>query len=107
MPKSNDRPWEGSFRLPESVIPEHYELYMYPDMPAKTFSGKVTISLTSQEPRDHFLVHSQWLIITSTSLVKVNKNGSHLQVRSQLRCLPCAAGKCVNVLYSSFTCRLL
>lgn len=88
MIKSIDRPWEESFRLPENVIPEHYELYMHPDLSAKTFSGRVTISLTSQEPRDHFLVHSQWLTITNTSLV--SKKGSQSQVRSHYQPgLPC------------------
>ncbi|MPC31182.1 Glutamyl aminopeptidase [Portunus trituberculatus] len=77
MVRSIDRPWEESFRLPETVIPEHYELYMHPDLSVKTFSGRVTISLTSQEPRDHFLVHSQWLTITNTSLV--SKKGSQSQ----------------------------
>ncbi|XP_063881368.1 glutamyl aminopeptidase-like isoform X4 [Scylla paramamosain] len=76
MVRSNGRPWEESFRLPETVIPEHYELYMHPDLSAKTFSGRVTISLTSQEPRDHFLVHSQWLTITNTSLISKKGNQS-------------------------------
>uniref|UniRef100_A0A0P4WBK7 Aminopeptidase n=1 Tax=Scylla olivacea TaxID=85551 RepID=A0A0P4WBK7_SCYOL len=76
MVRSIDRPWEESFRLPETVIPEHYELYMHPDLSAKTFSGRVTISLTSQEPRDHFLVHSQWLTITNTSLISKKGNQS-------------------------------
>lgn len=77
MVRSSDRPWEDSFRLPETVIPDHYELYIHPDLSAKTFSGRVTISLTSHEPRDHFLVHSQWLTITNTSLV--NKKGNQSQ----------------------------
>ncbi|XP_050691073.1 glutamyl aminopeptidase-like [Eriocheir sinensis] len=74
MTKSSDRPWEDSFRLPDTVLPQHYELYIHPDLTSKTFTGQVTISLLSQEPRDHFLVHAQWLTITSSSLVSVTDN---------------------------------
>ncbi|KAK4308314.1 hypothetical protein Pmani_019995 [Petrolisthes manimaculis] len=64
-------PWEDSIRLPSTVHPDHYDLYTHPDLTTKTFRGRVSITVTSSEPRDHFIVHTQWLNITSTDVVRV------------------------------------
>lgn len=64
-------PWEDSFRLPSTVHPDHYDLYTHPDLTTKTFSGRVSITVTTSEPRDHFLIHTKWLNITSTDVVRV------------------------------------
>lgn len=64
-------PWEDSFRLPSTVHPDHYDLYAHPDLATKTFSGRVSITVTTSEPRDHFLIHTKWLNITSTDVVRV------------------------------------
>ena len=33
-------PWETNLRLPRSVIPVHYDLYLFPDLDNGMFSGK-------------------------------------------------------------------
>ena len=33
-------PWETNLRLPRSVIPVHYDLYLFPDLNNGMFSGK-------------------------------------------------------------------
>ncbi|XP_063595793.1 glutamyl aminopeptidase-like [Penaeus indicus] len=68
---SSGRPWEDEFRLPNSTHPDHYDLYLHPDLDTKTFSGHVTIHVTTSETRDHFLVHTKWLNISQTKVVKV------------------------------------
>ncbi|KAG7172427.1 Glutamyl aminopeptidase-like 3 [Homarus americanus] len=72
--KTGCNPWEDSFRLPKSVQPDHYSVYLHPDLSTKTFSGKVSIDVTTSEALDHFLVHTKWLSITQTKLVRVNGN---------------------------------
>ena len=32
-------PWETNLRLPRSVIPNHYDLYLFPDLTTGMFSG--------------------------------------------------------------------
>ena len=34
-------PWETNLRLPRSVIPVHYDLYLFPDLEGGMFSGKI------------------------------------------------------------------
>lgn len=34
-------PWETNLRLPRSVIPVHYDLYLFPDLESGMFSGKI------------------------------------------------------------------
>ena len=34
-------PWETNLRLPRSVIPVHYDLYLFPDLESGMFSGKM------------------------------------------------------------------
>ena len=36
-------PWETNLRLPRSVIPNHYDLYLFPDLSTGMFSGKIYI----------------------------------------------------------------
>lgn len=78
--KTSSSPWEDNFRLPKSVHPDHYDLYMYPDLTSKIFSGTVTIHITSSEPCDNFLIHTKWLNITQTRVVRVD--GNQVQVSS-------------------------
>ena len=36
-------PWETEIRMPKSVIPLHYDIYLFPDLIEGLFSGKLTI----------------------------------------------------------------
>lgn len=72
--KTSSSPWEEDFRLPKSVHPDHYDLYIYPDLTSKKFSGTVTIHVTSSEQCDNFLIHTKWLNITQTKVFKMDGN---------------------------------
>ena len=65
-------PWEKNVRLPRTILPLHYDLYLQPDLETGLFSGKVAIEVDNEMPTDHFLVHTKYLDILSW---KVRKNG--------------------------------
>lgn len=69
-PRSSPRvgPWEVNYRIPEDTLPIHYDLYMHPNLEADKFSGRVTIEIDAQQPRDHLLVHIKFLNVTSSDL---------------------------------------
>ena len=78
MKTSSENPWEDDFRLPDTVHPEHYDLYLHPNLSSKTFSGSVSITVKSSEARDYFLIHTKWLAITGTKILKIE--GEHTEV---------------------------
>ena len=39
---SNETAWADSFRLPRSLVPEHYELFLHPDLEAGSFTGNLS-----------------------------------------------------------------
>ena len=81
LKETKGEPWEDNFRLPLSVHPDHYDLYIYPDLTTKLFSGTVTIHVTSHEARDYFLLHTKWLNISHTKLEKVEENKKQVFLR--------------------------
>lgn len=62
-------PWEADYRIPQDMIPHHYDLYLYPDFLENAhFSGKVTIHIECTKPRDFFLAHIKYMAVTKTEL---------------------------------------
>ena len=66
--------WESEYRIPESTLPLHYDLYLFPDLDQKTFSGHVTITIKTTEPRDYLVTHIQFLKVTKTELKDADQN---------------------------------
>lgn len=66
-PTSEDAsgPWTA-FRLPDSVVPVHYDLEVWPELEQDTYTGNVTISLRLTEPT-RFL----WLHLRDTRITRV------------------------------------
>lgn len=66
-PASEDAsgPWTG-FRLPRTVVPEHYDLEVRPELEQDTYTGNVTITLRLNESAS-FL----WLHLRETRLTRV------------------------------------
>lgn len=66
---NNEAPWEASDRIPNSTYPQHYDLYLHPDLNSKYFTGNVNIKIVTTEPTDYFLVHTRLLNINNETLV--------------------------------------
>ncbi|MBA3994376.1 MAG: peptidase [Cyanobacteria bacterium DS2.3.42] len=58
-----------SYRLPRSVIPEHYDLHLEPNIEACTFSGNVGINVIVQSETNEVLLNSLELTIDSAKAV--------------------------------------
>ncbi|XP_076253121.1 glutamyl aminopeptidase-like isoform X3 [Rhynchophorus ferrugineus] len=56
------------FRLPKTVSPSVYDLYLYPDLETGLFKGTVIISVNINEPTSSILLHSNKLNITSVTV---------------------------------------
>ena len=63
-------PWEKNPRLPKSVLPIHYDLFLHPDLTEGLFYGKVDIEVNSLEERDYFVVHVKDFMEISARLTK-------------------------------------
>ena len=62
-------PWETNLRLPRSVIPNHYDLYLFPDLQSGMFSGKFYVSIScsfiSKINSLHILKQMHWWYLNS------------------------------------------
>ena len=59
----------GSARLPETVVPEHYQLTISPDITAFTFTGEEVIDLRVKAPVERIVLNAVDLDITDAYLV--------------------------------------
>ncbi|EGI70560.1 Glutamyl aminopeptidase [Acromyrmex echinatior] len=61
---------DKSFRLPEEVVPIHYDLYLHPKLKEGTFSGKVTILIDVKQNynRRFIALHQKNLNVKSAKL---------------------------------------
>lgn len=66
-----------NFRLPATIRPTLYNLYLHPDLKTKTFSGNVKIHLEITKPTNFIPVHIKLLNITKTDLFKKNPEGNN------------------------------
>ncbi|KAK3914792.1 Puromycin-sensitive aminopeptidase [Frankliniella fusca] len=65
MSKNSDRQYD---KLPKSVIPTHYNLYLKPNLLTCTFEGKVTVTLKVNSPTDQVKFHSIELELSDVEL---------------------------------------
>lgn len=61
-------PWEDDFRIPADTYAKHYDLYLHPNMATDRFSGRVTITISTSQPRDSLLCHVKYLNVTKTEV---------------------------------------
>ncbi|GFS36244.1 glutamyl aminopeptidase [Trichonephila inaurata madagascariensis] len=64
----NPAPWYYH-RLPLHIIPEHYDLTLYPMLNSDVFNGTVAITVRLTAPSKFFLVHSVKLNISKTEVI--------------------------------------
>lgn len=65
-------PWEDDFLLSQHVIPEVYNLLLFPNLKEGSFSGSVDITLKITAPCDYIKLHQTNLTIESTSLTEAD-----------------------------------
>jgi glutamyl aminopeptidase len=64
-----------TFRLPRSIKPIKYNLLLHPDLNKKTFTGNVKIDIKVTEQMPFIALHSKFLNVTSTKLMRQLQNG--------------------------------
>lgn len=60
-------PWED-FRLQKYIIPLHYNLLLYPNLPNDTFTGTVNITVNVTKHTNYFMVHAYRLVIKQSKV---------------------------------------
>jgi puromycin-sensitive aminopeptidase len=69
-------------RLPRTIIPEHYDLVLTPDLPAATFAGTVAITLTAGQDTPEVVLNAADMEIDSVRLTTAE--GTTLEGRAEL-----------------------
>ncbi|KAM9253523.1 endoplasmic reticulum aminopeptidase 1 [Dugong dugon] len=62
-------PW-NKVRLPEHVIPVHYDLMIHANLTTLTFSGTTKVEITASQPTSTIILHSHHLQISKVTLKK-------------------------------------
>ncbi|CAI9170888.1 unnamed protein product [Rangifer tarandus platyrhynchus] len=76
-------PW-NKMRLPEHIIPAHYDLMIHANLTALTFGGTTQIEITASKPTSTIILHSHHLQISKAAL---RKGGGQRQAEEPLRVL--------------------
>lgn len=69
-PKTGDGtlfPW-NKIRLPENIIPIHYDLLIHANLTTLTFEGTTAINITASQPTSAIILHSKHLQILKATL---------------------------------------
>lgn len=74
------------WRLSRYIIPKQYNLYLYPDLKTKTFSGNVTINLQITKPTNFIAIHSKELTITNTSVTQPANDNNNIKIVQTFEC---------------------
>ena len=78
---SNTEPWKNN-RLPVSVKPELYKIFLDPNLDTSAVSGNVTIEVTIKESTSNIILHAKDMDIHKES-VRVTRSSSPLPISSQ------------------------
>lgn len=76
-------PW-NKIRLPEHIIPAHYDLMIHANLTTLTFGGTTQIEITASKPTSTIILHSHRLQISKAAL---RKGGGERQAEEPLRVL--------------------
>lgn len=71
-PSSNTNGNWTKFRLPDHIIPFHYDLHMEPDMVEDTYTGSVSIHLNLNEPSTHLWLHIRETYVTAVPTLQLS-----------------------------------
>ncbi|XP_007238065.3 glutamyl aminopeptidase [Astyanax mexicanus] len=62
-----------NFRLPDHIIPFHYDLHMEPDMVEDTYTGRVSIQFNLTKPSTHIWLHIRETFVTAVPTLTINE----------------------------------
>lgn len=65
-----------TFRLPASIRPVAYNLFLHPNLEDKTFSGNVKIEFNVTDSIPFVALHSKFLNVTTNKLIRNLENGA-------------------------------
>ncbi|KAF6213765.1 hypothetical protein GE061_011487 [Apolygus lucorum] len=65
---AGNTPWETNPLLPKDVTPLHYDIFLNPDIEKGEFTGRLNITLNVTSSKDHIILHSKLLNITSSQV---------------------------------------
>ncbi|KAG8130885.1 putative Leucyl-cystinyl aminopeptidase-like protein [Naja naja] len=68
-------PW-AHFRLPEFVVPNHYDIVLQPNLTTMRFTGSVQITVEVLQVTMHVILHSSKLNITKVTLASLSTSQS-------------------------------
>lgn len=88
-PKTSDGtvfPWD-KMRLPEYIVPGHYDLLVHANLTTLTFEGTTAISITASQPSSAIILHSQHLQIRRATLRKGEMPSGGMPSEEPLRVL--------------------
>ncbi|KAI1887340.1 hypothetical protein AGOR_G00189300 [Albula goreensis] len=71
--------WKN-FRLPNYVLPKHYDLHMEPDLDQDTYTGTVSIQLTVTKPTKHLWLHIRETFVSATPRLHRSKGQTQQEV---------------------------
>ncbi|XP_058855102.1 endoplasmic reticulum aminopeptidase 1-like isoform X1 [Acipenser ruthenus] len=77
-------PW-SSYRLPDSIIPEHYYITIHPDFQNRTFTGRVKILLAVLKDTDHVVLNSKNLQVREALLLPLPEHHNQKQLSLRLQ----------------------
>ncbi|XP_059422397.1 glutamyl aminopeptidase [Carassius carassius] len=63
-PSDNTNGGWNNFRLPDYMVPFHYDLHMEPDLDTDIYTGSVSIHLTLTQPSQHLWLHIRDTFVT-------------------------------------------
>lgn len=63
-PSDNTNGGWNNFRLPDYMVPVHYDLHLEPDLNTDIYTGSVSIHLTLTQPSQHLWLHIRETFVT-------------------------------------------
>lgn len=67
----------GNLRLPKSVIPLVYDIFLHPNLTAAEYSGRVKIKCQVRNATNFIVLHSKDLVISGVKLTTLPSNELH------------------------------
>ncbi|XP_036429797.1 glutamyl aminopeptidase [Colossoma macropomum] len=73
QPSDNTNGGWTNFRLPDHIIPFHYDLHMEPDLVTDIYTGTVAIHLKLTQPSTHLWLHIRETFVTAVPTLQLSR----------------------------------